>query len=352
MAQEMILIPKEKPVVENLNSYYLDTSKLIEHYQGELAAGAVRFQSQVSEAVLFFDEQSIVSGFLEDRNQRIHGKDAIKRILEMAGKNNFAVSVYSILPERLYFWANLPRSKVIYKDLASEFTDLDGLIGKMEAEKFTGYIDVEVKGDRGGLLFIYKGEVIGGSSADGAGNVDRSVQYRQNLISRSKEHGGKFTVSRVLLDEKKSADLAQTAEKKTADGRKPDWQRQAESLDTADDISPERVMEMLAVMLSSLESVLKSNRKVRGDFETMLNRKFVEKVDQYEFLDPFAAEFKYSGGKVEFFGTADNMELVSAIAECVTEIAESQSMLGQLHRKLDGWRRQFANEIIAFDVNL
>ena len=52
----MLVIPKEKPVVENLNSFYLDIRKLFEHYQGELGSGAVHFKSPSAEAVVFFDK--------------------------------------------------------------------------------------------------------------------------------------------------------------------------------------------------------------------------------------------------------------------------------------------------------
>jgi hypothetical protein len=351
----MILIPKEKPVVENLNSYYLNIRKLVEHYQGELSAGAVRFHSQLSEAVLFFDEQNIVSGFFEDRKKKLHGREAIKHIIESSEKTNFIVSVYSILPERLYFWANLPRSKVIYKDLSSEFTDLEGLIKKLETENFTGYIDVDVKKDKGGLLFIYKGEVIGGSSSDGAGDVDRSSQYRQDLIARSKEHGGIFNVSRVVFEEKDSEKSAPVSNKKPAVSHKSDLKKEPEPSDEktiSADISLQRTLELIAALLKSLESTLRSGRKIRGDFETMLNRKFVEKADRYEFLDPFAAEFRYAGGKVQFSGKADQAQLVAAIVECVTELAENHGVFGQLHKNLDGWRRDFLDEIIAFDINL
>ncbi|MBS3809599.1 MAG: hypothetical protein KGY38_05555 [Desulfobacterales bacterium] len=348
----MIIIPREKPVVQDLNSYYLDIQKLIEHYQGELGAGAVYFKSPVSEAVVFFDEQNLVNGYFEDRNQSLQGRDAIDRIMETAAVNNFTVSVFRILPERLYFWANLQNSKMIYKDLTSEFTDLEGLIKKMEAESLTGFIDVELSNGEGGLLFIYKGKVIGGSSADGAGNVDRSREYRDDLIRRSKEYGGKFNVSRVLLDEDTGAGARQTPEgpAQAVEERKAGGRRE-QAFEPAQ-ISRQRVLEMLQMLLASLETMVRGNRKVRSDFETLLNKKFIEKIDKYEFLDPFAADFKYSGGKVSYSGYADWDEVVGAIEECVYEIAQTHGLLSRLRSQLDDWRSEFADEIARFNVRL
>lgn len=346
----MILIPKEKPVVENLNSYYLDIRKLIEHYQGEIAAGVVHFSSPVCEAVLFFDEHHLLNGFLEDRKQRIHGREAVKGILALEGRSNFLVSVYRILPERLYFWANLPKAQVIYKDLTSEFTDLEGLIRKLESEKFTGYIDVALNNDEGGLLFIYNGEVIGGSATDGAGNVDRTRQYREDLIRRSKQAGGKFNVSRVLLGERKAAAAADPGAAAAA-GAGP---AEADSSPAArsGDSGSGRVMEMLGGMLSALEAAVRSSRKIKMDFDRLLNKKFVEKIGKYDFLDPFAAEFKYSGGTIRFTGDAGPRELVAAVTECVSEIAEANGLFPELQKRLEPWRKAFEKEITGYSVDL
>ncbi|MFW6052372.1 MAG: hypothetical protein ACOC8I_00550 [Desulfosalsimonas sp.] len=344
----MIIIPREKPVVQELNSYYLDIDKLIEHYQGELGAGAVYFRSQAAEAVLFFDEQSLVNGYIEDRRQQLRDKEAIDKIIEMTRDNNFAVSVYRILPERLYFWANLPNSRPLYKDLTSEFTDLEGLIKKMEGERLTGFIDVELNNGEGGLLFFYKGQVIGGSSEDHGGDVDRSTQYRDDLIQRSKEYGGKFNVGKVFMEPE---ELAATGGGNYSGAAGKDSGTGGAARST-EQISRERVLEMLQALLTALESLVRKNRKIRSDFETLLNRKFVEKADKFDFLDPFLAEFRYSGGRISYDGKVGPEELVGAIEECTYEIAHENNLLSQLRSELDDWRRQFADEIGKFDVRL
>ena len=35
----MVVIPKQQPVLENLNVYYLNIRKLLEHFQGEIGTG-------------------------------------------------------------------------------------------------------------------------------------------------------------------------------------------------------------------------------------------------------------------------------------------------------------------------
>lgn len=350
----MIIIPREKPVVQELNSYYLNIDKLIEHYQGELGAGAVYFRSPVAEAVLFFDEQSLINGYLEDRSLRLHGKQAVDRIIKMAEGSNFAVSVFRILPERLYFWANLANSQPLYKDLTSEFTDLQGLIRKMEGEKLTGYIEVELNNGSGGLLFFHQGQVIGGSSPeDSGGSVDRSREYRDDLIEISKKHGGSFNVSKVFFEQAEASDSAPEAYEQTSEpGPSQKAAVEQQHPESTGRISRQRVIKMLQDLLVSLESVVRKSRRIRSDFETLLNRKFVEKADKYDFLDPFLAEFKYSGGRVTYEGQVEWGKLIGAVEECVYEIARTNGLLSQLRSRLDSWRKEFADEIEEFEVKL
>ena len=196
----MIIIPREEPAVQDLNSYYLKIDKLLEHYQGALGTGVVYFKSPTSEAVVFFDEDNLLNGFYKDRKEEFKGKAALNKIIETSSVNNFSVSIYYILPERVYFWANLSNAEELYTDLSSEFTDIEGLIKKIEAERLNGYIDVKLNQDKGGgFLFFYNGEVIGGASARGGGELDRSAEYRDDLIERSRKFGGLFNVKKINL---------------------------------------------------------------------------------------------------------------------------------------------------------
>lgn len=348
----MIIIPKEKPVIENLNSYYLNINKLVEHYQGELGAGVVFFKASSMECALFFDEYQIVNGCCEKKSKKLLGQEAIERTIKMAGRNNFFVSVYGIRPDRLHFWANLSDSKIIHADLATEFTDLEGLIRKMEAEKLTGYIDVQLKGDfKGGLLFLFNGEVIGGLPHKGTGDIDRSEVFREDLIARSREFGGKFDVSRIFLGDGKNKTAPVKAIPPQTE-KKQELVQPPAAPSAPPVVNQANVIGMLASLLNVMERVVRNDRKIRYDLETLLNRKFVEKVDKYDFLDPFAAEFRYSGGNISYTGDADDEMLVEAIVECVSEIAGEHGLTLDLRTELHPWRKEFANEIITFDLEL
>ena len=63
----MIIVPKENPVIKDLNTYYLDIKKLIEHYQGLIGAGGAFFKSVNAEGVVIFDQEEMLNGFFNDK---------------------------------------------------------------------------------------------------------------------------------------------------------------------------------------------------------------------------------------------------------------------------------------------
>jgi len=326
----VIIVPKEKPVVENLNSYYLDLRKLIEHYQGEIGSACVHFQALSAEGVIFFDKDDLLNGFFRDNGGESEGKEVIDRLVEAAVGHNFAISIYEIDPEKVYFWANIPSAEKIHNDLSAEFTDLQGLIKKMGSEKLTGFIDVSIgDGKEGGLIFFDNGEIIGGSFSWEKGKLNHSKESEKLLIQKTKELGGVFNVSRISL-------------KKEGIGR--------ESGDMEQDGKSD-VLTMLEALLSVFERIITSNREIESNFNTLLKKKFMEKADEFIFLDPFAAEFEYADQKITFTGDAGDEELVKGLTECVREIAEGVGILSQLNDELGPWSDKYKKDLEKFHIS-
>ena len=325
----MIIVPKEKPAVENLNSYYLDIKKLIEHYQGEIGSACVHFQAPSAEGVIFFDKDDLLNGFYRDSEGESEGNAVIDLLVEAAINHNFAISIYQIDPEKVYFWANIPAAEKIYKDLSAEFTDLEGLIKKMGSEKLTGFIDVSI-GDakESGLIFFDSGEIIGGSFSWENGEFKNSDESRSFLIQKTKELGGIFNVSRISL-------------------KKEGIDHESESLEQE---GTSNVLTMLESLLSVFERIITSNKEIKSNFSTLLKKKFIEKADDFVFLDPFAAEFEYADRKIIFTGDAGDEELVNGLTECVKEIAEEVGILSQLNDELGPWSEKYKKDLEKFHV--
>jgi hypothetical protein len=324
-----MIIPKEKPVFENLNSYYLDIKKLLEHFQGEVGSGGVHFKSPISEAVVFFDKDEFLSSVFEDKDGIQQGEGAIERLIEETANSNFTVNIYSIAPDRIFFWANLFVAEDVHKDLSTEFTDLEGLTKKMSSEKLTGYIEVSISnGGEGGLIFFINGEIIGGSYSWVKGELNRTKESHELLVQKTKESGGVFQVRRI------PSVMGQPQYGSEPASGKPS----------------SHVLTMLEGLLIIMERLIVSDRKVKTDFVTLLKGKFVEKADVYSFLDPFTNEFKYSGQKIAFSAEADDEFVVKGVTESVRELADELGLLHQLKESLASWSKKYERSLADFGV--
>jgi hypothetical protein len=208
------------------------------------------------------------------------------------------------------------------------------------------------------------------------------------MIARSRKVGGMFNVNRIQLSNISSMQMPAQTPKPVTPGKndpgtgvaksyphpgktplpkpvkqasRPTGSRPSSSASTPQQksvaptpaaVDSKRILEMLQMLLSLLERVVKSNRKLKVDFETYLNKTFMEKADKYEFLDPFAGEFRYTNGQIFFSGKAGYEELVRAIIECVKEIVVNLGIIGIFGKYLESWRKGFSNEIMDFDIEI
>ncbi len=345
----MIIIPKEIPIITSLNSYYLKIDKLFEHYQGIVDAGCIYFKSPSSEGVIYFDEENLINGVYENKKVTIKGKEAIDLLMGEADINNFLITIYEIIPERITFWANLTNAEDLYKDLSTEFTDLESLIKKMRAEKLTGLIEVNFAKSDMGIMFFLNGELIGSSSSEKKGELLREEEFHQVLIKKSRENAAMLTVKKVSLEhivENYSADL-DSLEVKPEPFELDEVPVPEEKKD-----EPLRIIEMLQQLMFIYEKFISGNKKIDSDFDTLLKRKFMQKLDKYDFLDPFAAEFEYSNGNIEYSGREDESLVAEGLIECMLEISDENKMQKWLSKHLLPWKEKYSNEITTLKLKL
>lgn len=315
----MLIAPKERPVIANLNSYYVNVHRLIEHYQGELGSGGAHFRAATSEGLLFFDQDEILGGSFKENGKTDEGKAAIDRLIESLEVKNYVIDVFQIQAENLYFWANIHRARPLHQGLSTDFTDLGRLMKKMGAESLTGYVDVKIgQGEGGALVFFNGGKIVGGSFT-GEDSIVRDPKDRlERLIREAGEHGATFDVSQLPL---------QHTRKKAQGPAVGRFQRRA-------------VLAAVEDLLGRLETAAK--RQGAADFKTLLNRKFIEVADSFDFLDPFAGEFQYADGKAVFAGTAPDQALLDGMLATVKGLAGDLGLASKFSGEIAAWARKHA----------
>lgn len=327
----MVIIPREKPVIENLNIYYLDVEKLLEHYQGEVGSGGIYFKSHAAEGVIYFDKDDLLNAIYREKDTELIGAEAIEKLTNAGGRYNFSVHVYQISMEEVYFWSSIPSAEKIYKDLSTEFTDLEGLIRKMSSEKLTGYIDVAIgKGQESGLIFIIKGKIMGGSFTWDNGEPGPTQKNQELLINKTKKHGGSFNVCRIPLSKMKLAGEAQASYAKPSNS----------------------VLIMMEELLRIFEETASVKKRLKTEFDKILKKKFVENAERYAFLDPFAGEFEYANRRIIFSGSATDQELIEGITNSIKQLTKELGLVPQFVENSTAWSQQYSKQLAKFNVKL
>ena len=327
----MVIIPRKTPVIENLNIYYLDIKKLLEHYQGEIGSGGAYFKSHAAEGVIFFDKDDLLNAFFEAKNLDLTGPQAIERLLNAGGKYNFTVNIYKLSVEEVYFWASIPSAEKMYEGLSTEFTDLEGLIRKMGSEKLTGYIDVSIEeGKETGIIFILNGKIVGGSYSWDKQEPGPSQKNQELLIRKTKESSATFSVCRIPRKKMKAEGESRTVPSRPS----------------------KAILSMLEELMVIFENAVASRKNMKTDFTKLLKKKFVENAEKYAFLDPFAGEFDYSNRKIDFSGAASDKELIGAIVVSIQELAQELGMRSELLDACAEWSDKYSKQLESFSVKL
>ena len=327
MGQGMVIVPRGNPVFENLNSYYLDLRRLLEHCQGEMGSGAIYLKSPTAEGVLFFEAHELLGGTYENRGEKLAGKAAIDRLLTPSPTENYQVSIYEMAPEEAYYWSSIPNAKRIYKDLSTEFTDLEGLIKKMSSEKLSGYIEISLNSELdGGFLFFRNGQVVGGYYF-WEKNFSASRESQDLLLRKAKRSGGIFHVSRISVESNAVKEVS----------KKP---------------SAPEVIAALEDLLALLESLCTSSQTIKADFNTLLKKRFLDLADEYAFLDPFAGEFQYSGWKIRLASAVSDADLAKGLLTAVAGLVRDQGLKVPFNSRLEGWLQKHRKRLLSLGISV
>jgi hypothetical protein len=159
-----MLIPREQPYLEGLNSYYLQLERFIEHMQGDIGSGGIHCRSPRMEMMIYFNESEIISNLLQEKGQSANFVPSYEIARSAFYSSSNAINVYQLDANAIYFWAQMPPFQRAKASLKSSEIPLPDLIFRLRQKQFSGFIDVQLmKKNDGGTVFFNEGDRVGGS---------------------------------------------------------------------------------------------------------------------------------------------------------------------------------------------
>lgn len=323
-----MLIPQEQPYFQGLNSYYLQIDKFIEHLQGDIGSGCLYFTSSTQEILVYFDEQEILRSVVQNNKEHAQVSPTIEPILDALRLKNFRVSVYQLEPSAIFFWGQMPQFRRAKAELKSADIQLPDLIYRLKQKRFSGFVHVTFTGKKeSALLFFHNGDRVGGSYSWGAGGLDPSNTTYNHLLKQLQSTQATFAIGHFQADEKE--ETGETELESTDNSS--DEPVYFSNLDTA-------LEEFLALFVQLV------HKKTKSDPVILLKQQFVDKMDDYPFLDPFKAMFDYTDGKVTFSDSAPQSKMAAAIVDCAWEVIQDKGLEKKFRGLIKKWDYKTALE--------
>ncbi|MDY0359989.1 MAG: hypothetical protein RBR08_00895 [Desulforegulaceae bacterium] len=322
--------PDLNPVLKGLNTYYIKTEKLIEHFQGEVGNGVIYFKGPLTEGLVFFESDHYLKSFFKKNNKIISGKDAFSLIMEYCEKSNYEIYIYYLEPDEVYLWSEILMSVPVNTGISLNQKSLKGLLDSFKKDKETGYFTISDSIKKYGIFFAY-GEIAGYLVNEDIYLRD-SKKYEDFLVEITKFIDKNKPKAEIFKKSLANSNNSISEENKGLS------ENQVESA-----FPSKETIGIMGEFIFVLDDYFSKNKKIKLDFLPLLKKKFIEHIEEYDFLDPFAAEFVYSKGKIKFIGSADEKTFVQAIFRCIYELCSEINQLDNISKIYKKWFQKYNN---------
>ena len=326
-----MLLPREKPFLTGLNSYYLDIEKFIQHLQGEIGSGCLYCKSADQELLVYFDEYDIVRGVTQNNGEHARVSERFDHVLVSLQEKNFQVTIYYLDPDSIFFWGQMPAFRRAQNTLASDKVSLPDLVFRLSQKTFSGFIEVDVDGKKDcAVLFFYEGQRRGGSYYWGTGGLSPSDLDYNTLLGMLQKGSGTYSLGYFTSDQLSSVMEAEPETEEMKEGL-DDMSDKGDN-NTSSDQEPsepsdlnEALNEFIAVFAQTV-----SSKRAKAEPLIDLKLKFIDFAEIYPQLDPYnhLCEIE-DDGTVTIAEEISEEDAAEGIIDCAWMVIEDN----KLHKK-------------------
>ncbi len=310
-----MLIPQGQLVHGHLSTAFTDVDQLIEGLRKKQFSGYCRVSFWEYIGLLFFEAGTIIFTIEERPGERHLGDAAQERVLEKAREKDGELGVHQLPPATVRSLLALLHATPKYEGLSTDLTSLEKVIGLIQKEELSGYIEAALEQDAGNAaLFFSDGVLTSALFAPPENQMVGEASSVEAIRGLCQKHGAVFTVFQL-------SGVKQTFASQTA--------------------TPEHAFRLFEAALAALESVADALLKP-GVFQTTFKKQLPQAADAYPFLDPFVGDFRYANAHLTYEGDATFGEFVDGVCEVIrqtvsallTHVAEAV-MLSRLSKAME-----------------
>lgn len=294
-----MLYPQGKTVIGDLKTSFVNIDGVLQELRNEKFTGYVKISYDEYDGLVIYENGDPVESVEEysDGRQRVEGADAMTNVIAKTKEGGGVLNIQELPSNVVNMMMRAIHSKVVYKDLMSEFTQIKNLLVTLKTKQITGHVEIEMNDDAGeAFIFLEDGKLIESLFSSGDGTTYSGKKGLAKILEVANEVG---YVMNVFQAKSKEINRATILEEK------------AEAPQTED---PSDLLEVLENIVQTIEQSLQ--RMVgKGKFTDAFLRAVQEKSSDYPFLKSLGANIRSGKGYVVDDEINDISDVVFGISD-------------------------------------
>jgi len=329
-----MIYPKGEVIHKNLSTAFTDFNALLSTLKSGDFSGIIEIEFPENKGIIFVDSGEIINAEAKigPDPKGIIGPEAIQALLTLSKQKDGLINIYQLAPERVAIVASNIQREILFKGLSTDFTRLDRLLLKLREEKHNGFIEVLTKEHQAmGVLYLVGGEPVemfttpeSGPSVFGRKSIPIFVEnaIKQGAIFDVYRSQGKILKKEIKekeIKEKEIKEIQETKEIKETKGT-IEIKEIKEIKEIRGPGGGEDFRELILIfqdILSKSEKLINGASKGKGSFYKVFKESLIKKSEEFPFLDPFAGEFEFQEGTIQFTGEVRVKDFTKGIVECL-----------------------------------
>jgi len=321
---EAMIYPRGEVIYRNLSTAFTDFNALLSTLKSGDFSGIIEIEFPENIGNIFVDSGQIINAEAKigPDSRRIIGQEAIQTLLNLSKQKDGSINIYRLAPERVAIVASNLQHEILFKGLSTDFTRLDRLLLKLREEKHNGFIEVLTKEHQAmGVLFLEAGEPMEMFTTPESGP---SVFGRKSIsifVENAIKQGAIFDVykseEKILKKEIKEVEKVKEAKeiKEAKEVKEIKEVKEKKVSERGEDLK--ELIPILQEVLSRAEKVVDGASRRKGLFHKLFKESLIVRSGEFAFLDPFAGEFDYREGMIQFTGETEVKDFTKGIVECL-----------------------------------
>lgn len=294
-----MLYPQGKTVIGDLKTSFVNIDGVLQELRNDHFTGYVKISYDDYDGLVIYENGDPVESVEEysDGRPRVEGSDAMNNVIAKTKEGGGTLNIQELPTNVVNMMLRAIHSKVVYKDLLSEFTQIKNLLVTLKTKQITGHVEIEMNDDAGqAFIFLEDGKLIESLFSSGDGTTFSGKKGLAKILEVANEVGYIMNVFQAKSKEIRREAILED---------KPDMQQ------TED---PSDLLEVLENIVQTIEQSLQ--RMVgKGKFTQAFLRAVQEKSSDYPFLTSLAANIQSGKGYVIDDDIDDISDLVFGISD-------------------------------------